>query len=199
MTAAEHSEPAVDACASTEPGPFDDDGLDIRLPPMSVSYGQSPPNALPRPLRGSATIDWLADRNPLRIIIWEDPVVEAAGHHVLSPYVETFWLPSLGPSATWMLRRLVGWLEGSDEPISVDLPELGAELGLGGRVGRSSPIVRTLARLGQFQVAAPAGDAFAIRRHLAPLPQRLAHQLPPRLRDATTTAGSRSTKWSPSM
>jgi hypothetical protein len=96
-------------------------------------------------------------------------------------YVETFWLPTLGPSATWLLRRLASWLEAGTEPVTVELTDLAAELGLGGGVGRSSPIIRTLARLAQFQAAAPAGDAFAVRRHLAPLPRRLASHLPGRL------------------
>ena len=136
---------------------------------------------MPRPLRGSAAIDWLATRNPLTVITWDDPVVEAAGHHVRSVYVETFWLPTLGPSATWVLRRLACWLEAATAPITVDLSDLAVELGLGGGIGRSSPIIRTLARLWQFQAAGPAGDAYAVRRFLAPLPQRLASQLPGRL------------------
>lgn len=136
---------------------------------------------MPRPLRGSAAISWLDGRDPLLITSWEDPVVEAAGHPVRSVYVETCWLPTLGPSATWLLRRLASWLEGATGPVSVELGELATEVGLGHSVGRSSPVVRSLARLAQFQIAAPAGDALAIRRHLAPLPQRLACQLPPRL------------------
>lgn len=147
---------------------------------------------MPRPLRGTAAIDWLVGRNPLTIAAWHDPVVEAAGHHVRSVYVETYWLPTLGPSATWLLRRLACWLEASTEPIGIDLVELGAELGLGGGLGRSSPVVRTLARLAQFQAAAPAGDTYAIRRHLAPLPQRLASQLPPRLASALQRSDRRA-------
>jgi hypothetical protein len=146
---------------------------------------------VPRPLRGSAAIDWLATRNPLTVTTWDDPVVEAAGHHVRSVYVETFWLPTLGPSATWVLRRLACWLEAATAPITVDLSDLAVELGLGGGIGRSSPIIRTLARLSQFQAAGPAGDAYAVRRFLAPLPQRLASQLPGRLAAALQHADRR--------
>ncbi len=39
---------------------------------------------------------------------WPDPVIDAVGHEVRSPYVERFWLGLLGPSSTWLLRRLVG-------------------------------------------------------------------------------------------
>jgi hypothetical protein len=136
---------------------------------------------MPRPIRASAAVDWLANQNPLSVVEWADPVVEAAGHPVRSVYVETFWLPTLGPTAMWLLRRLSAWLEATPDGISVELPELAQELGLGASVGRSSPVIRTLARLLRFQAAAPAGDALAVRRFLAPLPHRLAAQLPPRL------------------
>src|SRR3546814_14517870 len=85
------------------------------------------------------------------------------------------------PFSWGVLRGLSAWLEATPEAISVGLPGLAQELGLGANVGRSSPVIRTLARLLRFQAAAPAGDVLAVRRFLAPLPYRLAAQLPPRL------------------
>ena len=43
---------------------------------------------------------------------WVDEVIDTVGHEVRSPYVEQFWLGLLGPSSTWLLRRLVakGWI-----------------------------------------------------------------------------------------
>ena len=38
---------------------------------------------------------------------WPDPVIDALGHDPRSSYVETYWLGILGPSTTWLLRRLV--------------------------------------------------------------------------------------------
>ena len=184
VSAADEFDLGVDAYASKVLGPFDDEALDPCGCQVSGDYRHSQGVAVPRPLRGSAAIDWLANRNPLTVTSWDDPVVEAAGHHVRSVYVETFWLPALGPSATWVLRRLACWLEAATAPVSVELGDLAVELGLGGGVGRSSPIVRTLARLSQFQAAGPAGDAYAVRRYLAPLPLRLASQLPSRLATA---------------
>lgn len=35
-----------------------------------------------------------------------DPVVDRVGFGVMEAYVELVWLPVIGPSATWMLRRL---------------------------------------------------------------------------------------------
>src|SRR3546814_13450364 len=58
----------------------------------------------------------------------------------------------------WLLRRLSAWLEATPDGISVELPELAQELGLGANVGRSSPVIRTLARLLRFQAAAPRSE-----------------------------------------
>src|SRR3546814_4452904 len=63
----------------------------------------------------------------------------------------------------WLLRRLSAWLEATPDGISVELPELAQELGLGANVRRSRPDLRTLARLLRFQEAAPAGHALAVR------------------------------------
>jgi len=34
----------------------------------------------------------------LHVTRWDDPLIDALGHDVRSPYVERFWLPLLGPS-----------------------------------------------------------------------------------------------------
>ena len=43
----------------------------------------------------------------VRITPWIDPVVDRRGHDPRSSYVEQFWLGTLGPTATWLVRRLV--------------------------------------------------------------------------------------------
>ena len=43
----------------------------------------------------------------VRVLPWDDPVVDRRGHDPRSVYVEQFWLSVLGPTATWLLRRLV--------------------------------------------------------------------------------------------
>src|SRR4051794_13467885 len=48
---------------------------------------------------------WLASVDPIPVIAWTDAAV-TAGFAPTSLYVETYWLPILGPSATWALRRL---------------------------------------------------------------------------------------------
>src|SRR3954468_992994 len=56
----------------------------------------------------------------LHVTPWPDPVIDALGHDPRSLYVEQFWLGILGPSTTWLLRRLVAGLEA--EPAGFELP-----------------------------------------------------------------------------
>ena len=42
----------------------------------------------------------------LTIQPWPDPVIDTVGHDPRSAYVETFWLPTLGPTALLLLRHL---------------------------------------------------------------------------------------------
>ena len=122
---------------------------------------------MPRPIRASAAVDWLANQNPLSVVEWADPVVEAAGHPIRSVYVETFWLPTLGPTAMWLLRRLSAWLEATPDGISVELPELAQELGLGAHL---ASLRRT--RIGPFSLerarTLPALEALAPAERTAP-------------------------------
>src|SRR6266446_3083079 len=94
--------------------------------------------------------EWLTGHDPLGIVAWEDPVVERLGHAPRSVYVETYWLPVLGPSATWALRRLTAWLDAEPAGYELSLSELGRELGLGAGTGRHAVVIRTLGRLVAF-------------------------------------------------
>lgn len=83
-----------------------------------------------------------------------DSVIDQIGHDVRSAYVERFWLGILGPSATWLLRRLVDGLDAAPEGYDLDLAITATELGLGASSGRHSPFVRTIARCARFGVVA---------------------------------------------
>ena len=52
------------------------------------------------------TNGWIASHDPLTVIPLTDSVIDQLGHDVHSSYVETYWLPILGPSAIWAARRL---------------------------------------------------------------------------------------------
>ena len=42
----------------------------------------------------------------IRILPWHDPVIDTLGHDPRAPYPEKFWLPTLGPSALFLIRYL---------------------------------------------------------------------------------------------
>jgi hypothetical protein len=116
---------------------------------------------------------------------WPDGVIDALGFDPRSAYVETYWLGILGPSTTWLLRRLVAGLDISPEGFDLPLAETARQLGLGDRGGRHSPFLRAIARTMQFELAQPEGDAvLAVRRRVPPLSRRQVLRLSPALQEA---------------
>ena len=126
---------------------------------------------------------WLTTHDPLRIVPLIDPVIETVGHEPRGTYAETYWLPVIGPSALWALRRLSAWADADRTGVEVALADLAHELGLGGGTGRNAPMVRTLARLVVFQMAQidESRGALAVLRLVPPLAQRHLRRLPDRL------------------
>lgn len=114
---------------------------------------------------------------------WVDPVVDRIGFPVLDPYVELVWLPVIGPSATWMLRRLDSWLTDSSSRVEVDLSELGVMLGLGGSVTPWSSVQRTMGRLVRFGLAEWSG-VLRVRGAVPPLSSRQLARVSVWVRDA---------------
>jgi hypothetical protein len=121
----------------------------------------------------------------ITVVPWPDVVIDALGHDPRSPYVETYWLAVLGPSTTWLLRRLAFRLEAEPDGFSLDLAETARSLGLGARGGRHSPFVRALGRCVAFELArAESYDSLAVRRRLPPLSRRQVRHLPPSLQQS---------------
>ncbi|MGH9269049.1 MAG: hypothetical protein ACRD0D_12850, partial [Acidimicrobiales bacterium] len=116
---------------------------------------------------------------------WPDPVIDALGHDPRSAYVETFWLPILGPSTTWLLRHVAAGLEAQPDGFGLELADAARRLGLGERAGRNSPVTRALTRSVQFDLAHVVGPAtLAVRRFLPPLNRRQLMRLPGHLQVA---------------
>ena len=116
----------------------------------------------------------------LHVLPWPDEVIDSLGFDPRSVYVEAFWLPVLGPSTTWLLRRLVAGLDDAPEGYELPLSETARSLGLGDRGGRNSPFIRAIARTVQFELATPTGDrGLAVRRKVPPLNRRQLDRLPP--------------------
>jgi hypothetical protein len=134
-----------------------------------------PPTGLTAP-SPRATV---ATPGQLHIVAWEDPIADPHGVHPCSRYVELYWLGILGPSATWLLRRISYGLEMSAEGFDLDLSETARSLGLGDRMGKNSPFRRALHRLSTFELARAHGPgALAVRTHIPPLPLRHLTRLP---------------------
>lgn len=98
-------------------------------------------------------------------------------------YVETYWLPILGPSDVLAVRRIALWIEAEADGVNVDLAELGASLGVGTGTGRHTQINRTLTRLIDFGVARITGEHLEVHTTFPPLPAQLRRRLPLSLLD----------------
>jgi len=109
------------------------------------------------------------DTRRIAIVPWRDPTVELIGYPVRSDYVEWFWLPVLGPSATWLLRRFDAWLEHTPDGFSMDSFDIARSLGVAGRDDVGSTFARALHRLQMFGAAQPAGASLAVRRVMPPV------------------------------
>lgn len=145
----------------------------------------------------------------LHVVAWDDPVVDSSGFDVLGAYVELFWLPVLGPSATLLLRRLAAGLRAEPGGFDLELDVAARALGLGGVGGRRSPFRRAILRCTRYGVARHlADDRLAVRRWLTALPERHLQRLPeplqaqhrrweplPAARPATIDVARRRARW----
>jgi hypothetical protein len=121
----------------------------------------------------------------LHVVRWQDPVADPHGVHPCSRYVELYWLGIIGPSTTWLLRRLSYGLEVHDDGFDLNLPETARSLGLGDRMGKNSPFRRALQRLCTFDLARPHGPGgLAVRVRIPPLPLRHVIRLPDSLQQS---------------
>lgn len=108
---------------------------------------------------------------------WSDLVVQTHGFSPRSTYVEVCWLPVIGPSATWLYRRLGSWMETDPTPLEIDLLDLAVSLGMGKGLGRNCLLSRTLHRLDSFDVIDRSATTIYVRSALAPLTERQVRRL----------------------
>jgi hypothetical protein len=120
----------------------------------------------------------------LHIVPWVDPLVDGRGVLVRSAYVEQFWLPVLGPSATFLLRRLGTIAAQFPDGVTLDREWLGSSLGLGKGESRNAPLPRAIERCIRFGVAKRVShDRLAVRRAVGLLPQRYVERLHPLMKE----------------
>jgi hypothetical protein len=121
----------------------------------------------------------------LTIRPWPDDVIDSLGFDPRSHYVETYWLGVLGPSTTWLLRRIVAGLESSPWGYELALADTARCIGLGDKGGRHAPFTRSLERLVKFDLAqAQSTTVLAVRRKVPPLNRRQVMRLPASLQAA---------------
>lgn len=134
--------------------------------------------------RRRSTLDWFVSHPTVDLRPLRDPVIDKCGFDARHVYVETYWLPILGPSAVLAARRITDWLDREPAGVSIDLVEFGASLGIGAGTGRHTHINRTLGRLVDFGMARISGDHLEVHMTLPPVPLRLRRRLPLSLLDA---------------
>jgi hypothetical protein len=118
------------------------------------------------------------------VVPWYDDVVDPIGHDPRSRYVEMFWLNVLGPTATWILRRMVTGLDEYPGGYELDLEQTASALGLTFTPGAANPFARSLNRCVLFGAAQPIAGGLAVRRRLPPVANRHLQRMPPYLRAA---------------
>jgi hypothetical protein len=106
------------------------------------------------------------------VMPWLDPEQDDNGHDPRSAYVETFWLPVVGPSTTLLLRRLADEFDAEPEGFEIEASVLSREIGLGARIDRRGAFARTLERCTKFHLLQQQGDLLYVRQRIPPLSYR---------------------------
>jgi hypothetical protein len=115
---------------------------------------------------------------------WVNEMLERVGFDPRSPYVEKFWLSVIGPTATWLVRRIAAGFDAAPDGFEMSIGDTSRALGLGDPTRRGSPLFRTLNRLVQFDVARElAPGELQVLRRLPPLSRRQLARLSPALRE----------------
>ena len=122
------------------------------------------------------------DVEPLPISVhvtpWHDPVVDRRGHDPRSVYVEQFWLGVLGPTATWLMRRLVAGFDHHPDGYVLDVAATARSLGLSVSKGLASPFNKAVTRCVMFGLVQRRTEAWLVRRRVPIVSQRHLGRLP---------------------
>ncbi len=102
-----------------------------------------------------------------------------------SEYAERFWLPTIGPSALWLLRHFAARFDAEPEGFTFDIESTSHALGIRSGTGRNATFVRTMHRIVSFGLGAEFDDQTLMIRvrlpllhggHVARLPKSLQRQ-----------------------
>jgi hypothetical protein len=76
----------------------------------------------------------------LTVVAWTDTAAHTQGFPTHHPYFEVVWLPIVGPSAAWILRRLVAQALHAPDGAIVHLGDLARAVGLGPAIATNSTV-----------------------------------------------------------
>lgn len=141
---------------------------------------------MPRRDPSAPTSEAATPSSHLTVVQWRDPLVESCGYEMRGVYVERFWLPVLGPTCTLLLRRVADMFDAHPDGFTVDMHDLGAQLGVAFNDSAHNALSRAFLRCEMFGFSqrhtnrrdAGSHDSVAIRRVAPPLAQRHIKRLP---------------------
>lgn len=113
---------------------------------------------------------------------WDDPAAKRWGHDMRSVYVETYWLPILGPTSVWLARRLAMVVQAADH-IDIDMADLALSHGLQPDLGAMGALAKSWRRLVDFGVIRGSGTSYEARTHMPALDAKGIARLPAFLRE----------------
>ncbi len=103
--------------------------------------------------RTAAETDLLSACNSVMILPWIDPLADPCGHDPRSTYTEMFWLGTLGPTVTWLIRFTAYLLDGYPQGITVHPDEICLRIGIGCGTGPNSALMKAVRRCIRFELA----------------------------------------------
>ena len=107
--------------------------------------------------------------------LWAVPPGRDIGHDPRSAFVEQFWLSTLGPSATWIIRRIADHLD--DQP-----DEFAQSVGLSFARRVDSPFGRAPHRCSIFNLIRPNDNGHDVKRRMPDLTTRQLDRIQQQLR-----------------
>lgn len=111
-------------------------------------------------------------------------MVERVGFDACGDYPELFWLPIIGPTSTWLLRRLAVMAVLHPLGCTLDVRATAQSLGLGTDIGPRSSFARSLERLGIFGLVRSSQFRYEVRSVVPPLTIKQLTRLPEHLQKA---------------
>ena len=120
----------------------------------------------------------------LVVVPWLDPIVDEVGFDVFSRYAEMFWLPVMGPSAMWIMRRIVMGFAEFPGGYEMDTQEIALAVGLSFTQGANCPFSRALRRCQWFGAAQSVQGGLAVRIKLPPVSRRQIQRFPVSLKQS---------------